>query len=306
MRILFAGTPEFARVALTALHTAGHTVLAVLTQPDRPAGRGMKLMPSAVKQEALRLGLPVLQPPSLKSVDIQDTLRAFDAEVMVVAAYGLILPQTVLDLPRYGCLNIHASLLPRWRGAAPIHRAILAGDSETGISIMQMDAGLDTGAVLSMARLPIQPDDTTGSLHDRLAALGGRAIVTALQQLDGLQAVPQPDIGVTYAAKISKAEAVLDFSRDADELARAVRAFNPAPGAVTQFNATTLKIWRAHATADTGTVGALLRADASGLLVACGSGALCLTEIQPAGGKRLSASQFIAGHSVTPDTHFGA
>ena len=306
MRILFAGTPEFARVALTALHTAGHTVLAVLTQPDRPAGRGMKLMPSAVKQEALRLGLPVLQPPSLKSVDIQDTLRAFDAEVMVVAAYGLILPQAVLDLPRYGCLNIHASLLPRWRGAAPIHRAILAGDSETGISIMQMDAGLDTGAVLSMARLPIQPDDTTGSLHDRLAALGGRAIVTALQQLDGLQAVPQLDIGVTYAAKISKAEAVLDFSRDADELARAVRAFNPAPGAVTQLNATALKIWRAHATADTGTVGALLRADASGLLVACGSGALCLTEIQPAGGKRLSASQFIAGHSVTPDTRFGA
>ncbi len=306
MRILFAGTPEFARVALTALHTAGHTVLAVLTQPDRPAGRGMKLMPSAVKQEAMRLGLPVLQPPSLKSVDIQDTLRAFGAEVMVIAAYGLILPQTVLDLPRYGCLNIHASLLPRWRGAAPIHRAILAGDSETGISIMQMDAGLDTGAVLSMARLPIQPDDTTGSLHDRLAALGGRAIVTALQQLDGLQAVPQPDIGVTYAAKISKAEAVLDFSRDADELARAVRAFNPAPGAVTQFNATTLKIWRAHATADTGTVGALLRADASGLLVACGSGALCLTEIQPAGGKRLSASQFIAGYSVTPDTRFGA
>ena len=306
MRILFAGTPEFARVALTALHTAGHTVLAVLTQPDRPAGRGMKLMPSAVKQEALRLGLPVLQPPSLKPVDIQDTLRAFDAEVMVVAAYGLILPQAVLDLPRYGCLNIHASLLPRWRGAAPIHRAILAGDSETGISIMQMDAGLDTGAVLSMARLPIQPDDTTGSLHDRLAALGGRAIVSALQQLDGLQAVPQPDIGVTYAAKISKAEAVLDFSRDADALARAVRAFNPAPGAVTQFNATALKIWRAHATADTGTVGALLRADTSGLLVACGSGALCLTEIQPAGGKRLSASQFIAGHSVTSDTRFGA
>ena len=306
MRILFAGTPEFARVALTALHAAGHTVLAVLTQPDRPAGRGMKLMPSAVKQEALRLGLPVLQPPNLKSVYIHDALRAFNAEVMVVAAYGMILPQTVLDLPRYGCLNIHASLLPRWRGAAPIHRAILAGDSETGISIMQMDAGLDTGAVLSMARLPIQPDDTTGSLHDRLAALGGHAIVTALQQLDGLRAVPQPDSGVTYAAKISKAEAVLNFSRDADELARAVRAFNPAPGAVTQFNATALKIWRAYATADTGTAGALLRADAGGLLVACGSGALCLTEIQPAGGKRLSASQFIAGHSVTSDTRFGA
>ena len=306
MRILFAGTPEFARVALTALHAAGHTVLAVLTQPDRPAGRGMKLMPSAVKQAALRLGLPVLQPPSLKFVDIQATLRGFDADVMVVAAYGLILPQAVLDLPHRGCLNIHASLLPRWRGAAPIHRAILAGDSETGISIMQMDAGLDTGAVLSMDRLSILPDDTTGSLHDRLAALGGRAIVSALLQLDTLHAAPQAETGVTYAAKISKAEAVLDFSRDAVELARAVRAFNPVPGAVTQINGAALKIWRAHATADIGTVGALLRADASGLLVGCGNGALCLTEIQPAGGKRLSASQFIAGHSVTPDTRFGA
>ena len=305
MRILFAGTPEFARSALTALHAAGHTVLAVLTQPDRPAGRGMKLTPSAVKQEALRLGLPVLQPPSLKSAEIQATLHGFDADVMVVAAYGLILPQAVLDLPRRGCLNIHASLLPRWRGAAPIHRAILAGDTETGISIMQMDAGLDTGAVLSMDRLTILPDDTTASLHDRLAALGGHAIVSALCQLDTLQATPQPDSGITYANKINKTEAVLDFSRDASELARAVRAFNPAPGAVTQLNGTALKIWQAHATADSGNVGSLLRADANGLLVACGNGALCLTEVQPAGGKRLSISQFLAGHTATPGKHFG-
>ncbi len=306
MRIIFAGTPEFARVALTALHTAGHTVLSVLTQPDRPAGRGMKLTPSAVKQEALRLGLPVLQPVSLKSAEVQATLRAFDADVMVVAAYGLILPQTVLDLPRRGCLNIHASLLPRWRGAAPIHRAILAGDTETGISIMQMDAGLDTGAVLSMDRLPILPDDTTGSLHDRLAALGGDAIVSALQQLDTLVALPQTETGMTYAAKIGKTEALLDFNRDAIALARAVRAFNPAPGAVTQLNGTPIKVWQASAHSECGAPGSILRADAGGLLVACGDGALCLTELQAAGGKRLSASQFLAGHTLTPGSHFGA
>lgn len=306
MRIIFAGTPEFARVALTALHTAGHTVLSVLTQPDRPAGRGMKLTPSAVKQEALRLGLPVLQPVSLKSVEVQATLRTFDADVMVVAAYGLILPQMVLDLPRRGCLNIHASLLPRWRGAAPIHRAILAGDTETGISIMQMDAGLDTGAVLSMEPLPIAPDDTTGSLHDRLAALGGDAIVNALQQLDTLVALPQTETGMTYAAKIDKTEALLDFNRDAVALARAVRAFNPAPGATTQLNGTPIKVWQASAQSECGAPGSILRADADGLLVACGDGALCLTELQAAGGKRLSASQFLAGHALSPGSHFSA
>ena len=307
MHIIFAGTPEFARVALTALHAAGHTVVAVLTQPDRPAGRGMKLMPSAVKQEALRLGLPVLQPVSLKTSGIQDTLRTLDAELMVVAAYGLILPQAVLDIPRHGCLNIHASLLPRWRGAAPIQRAILAGDTETGITIMQMDAGLDTGAVLRRDVIPIAQHDTSVSLHDKLATLGGQAIVAVLSQMSkGLVlSAPQPDEGACYAAKISKTEAALDFNRPATELARAVRAYNPAPGAATQLHGTPLKVWSAHATDHHGAPGTVIAADAQGILVACGSGALCLTEVQPAGGKRQSASQFLAGHLLPVGTQLG-
>ncbi|BBP02675.1 methionyl-tRNA formyltransferase [Sulfuriferula plumbiphila] len=307
MHIIFAGTPEFARVALTALHAAGNTVVSVLTQPDRPAGRGMKLKPSAVKQEALRLGLPVLQPVSLKAPGIQDTLRALDAELMVVAAYGLILPQAVLDIPRRGCLNIHASLLPRWRGAAPIQRAILAGDTETGITIMQMDAGLDTGAMLRRDAIPIAQDDTSASLHDKLAMLGGRAIVTVLDQMSKgpLKATPQPDEGACYAAKIGKAEAALDFTRPATELARAVRAYNPAPGAATRLHGTPFKVWSAHATDHRGTPGRVITADAQGILVACGTGALCLTEVQPAGGKRQSASRFLAGHALPFGTPFG-
>lgn len=307
MNIIFAGTPEFARVALTALNAAGNTVVSVLTQPDRPAGRGMKLMSSAVKQEALRLGLPVLQPASLKAPEIQDTLRALDAELMVVAAYGLILPQAVLDIPRHGCLNIHASLLPRWRGAAPIQRAILAGDTETGITIMQMDAGLDTGAMLRRDAIPIAQDDTSASLHDKLATLGGQAIVAVLSQMSKgpLTSAPQPDEGACYAAKISKAEAALDFNRPATELARAVRAYNPTPGAATQLHATPLKVWSARATDHRGTPGSVITADAQGILVACGTGALCLTEVQPAGGKRQSASQFLTGHPLPFGTQFG-
>ncbi len=308
MKIIFAGTPEFARVALTALHAAGHTVEAVLTQPDRPAGRGMKLKSSPVKQEALRLGLPVLQPISLKTQEIQDVLRALNAELMVVAAYGLILPQVVLDMPRHGCLNIHASLLPRWRGAAPIQRAILAGDTETGITIMQMDAGLDTGAMLRCDAIPIAVDDTSASLHDKLAVLGGQAIITALDQLGrgSLKSIPQSDEGACYAAKISKAEAMLDFSRPATELARAVRAYNPAPGAATMLHGLPLKIWSAHIAADqSGVPGTVVAVDAQSIVVACGMGALGITEVQPAGGKRQSASQFLAGHPLSKGTQLG-
>ncbi|MHB1246472.1 MAG: methionyl-tRNA formyltransferase [Sulfuriferula sp.] len=308
MKIIFAGTPEFARVALTALHAAGHTIAAVLTQPDRPAGRGMKLKPGPVKQEALRLGLPVLQPISLKTAEIQETLRPLNAELMVVAAYGLILPQAVLDMPRHGCLNIHASLLPRWRGAAPIQRAILAGDAETGITIMQMDAGLDTGAMLRCDAIPIAPDDTSASLHDKLAALGGQAIITVLDQLGKgvLKPMPQPAEGACYAAKISKAEAMLDFSRPAIELARAVRAYNPAPGAATMLHGSPLKIWSAHIAADqSGVPGTVVAGDAQSLLVACGTGALGITEVQPAGGKRQSVSQFLAGHPLSKGLQLG-
>ena len=307
MHIIFAGTPEFARVALTALHAAGHTVAAVLTQPDRPAGRGMKLKASPVKQEALRLGLPILQPASLKTPEAQDALSALNADLMVVAAYGLILPQTVLDIPRHGCLNIHASLLPRWRGAAPIQRAILAGDAETGITIMQMDAGLDTGAMLQRDAIRIAPDDTNASLHDKLAMLGGQAIVAVLDQISkgALAPIPQPDEGVCYATKISKAEATLDFNRPATELARAVRAYNPAPGATTQLHGTPLKIWSAHVADHCGVPGKVIAAGAHGIVVACGDGALCITEVQPAGGKRQSVSQFLAGHPLSSDTQFG-
>ncbi|MDR3391426.1 MAG: methionyl-tRNA formyltransferase [Sulfuriferula sp.] len=306
MRIIFAGTPEFARVALTALHAAGHTVVAVLTQPDRPSGRGMKLTPSAVKQEAIRLGLPVLQPESLKSVESQDVLRALTADVMVVAAYGLILPQAVLDMPRYGCLNIHASLLPRWRGAAPIHRAIQAGDSETGITIMQMDAGLDTGAMLMRQAIPIDADDTTGSLHDKLALLGAEMAVAALDAVDAgtLIAESQPVAGVTYAAKIGKAEALLDFTLDAQQLVRNIRAFNPAPGAFFLWQAQPVKIWRAQVQAGAGRPGTVLVADNDGIVVACGRDALRITELQMAGGKRQPAGQWLAGHPLSAGLNF--
>ena len=308
MRIIFAGTPEFARVALTALHDAGHTVVAVLTQPDRPSGRGMKLMPSAVKQEALRLGMPVLQPVSLRSTAIQDELQALAADVMVVAAYGLILPQAVLDMPRYGCLNIHASLLPRWRGAAPIHRAIPSGDSETGITIMQMDAGLDTGAMLLRKAIPIAANDTTGSLHDKLAVLGGEMAVAALAAASAgtLVSRPQPEVGVTYAAKISKAEARLDFTLDAAQLERNIRAFNPAPGAFVLWQGQPLKIWQAHVQAANGQPGEVLAASGDGIVVACGLSALCITELQMAGGKRQTAAQLLAGHPLAAGLNFCA
>jgi methionyl-tRNA formyltransferase len=306
VRILFAGTPPFAAAALDALADAGHDIALVLTQPDRPAGRGMKLTPSGVKQAALARNLPVYQPASLKTPEAQAEVAAANADVMVVAAYGLILPQAVLDLPRFGCLNIHASLLPRWRGAAPIQRAILAGDLETGITIMQMDAGLDTGAMLTKTPVPIRDTDTAASLHDTLAAAGARAIVAALANYATLVPQAQDDREATYAAKLSKDEAQLDWRQPADVLARAVRAYNPAPGAWTLLDGAPLKVWSVEAIAGAGDPGELLRADAEHLVVACGEGALALHEIQPAGSKRMSAAAFLAGRPLSPGTRFGA
>jgi methionyl-tRNA formyltransferase len=309
MRLIFAGTPEFAREAMVALHAAGHEIVLVLTQPDRPAGRGMKLQASPVKQWALEHQVPVAQPRSLRldgkypedAAAAREALLAAQAEAMIVAAYGLILPQWTLDLPPRGCLNIHASLLPRWRGAAPIHRAIEAGDTQTGITIMQMDAGLDTGDMLLVRTEAILPTDTTAVLHDRLAALGGEAIVQALADIDRLQRQPQPSEGVNYAHKIEKAEAALDWTLSAEVLARRIRAFDPFPGMTvpltTDTGTETLKLWQAvaeplQAAAAPGTV---VQADAAGVRVACGEGLLCLTQLQRPGGKRLGAADFLHG-----------
>ncbi|NKI71459.1 methionyl-tRNA formyltransferase [Collimonas pratensis] len=306
MKIIFAGTPEFAAVALKALHDAGHQIVLVLTQPDRPAGRGMQLHASPVKQFALDHQIPVAQPVSLRldgkypeiASEAHQLLQATPHDIMVVAAYGLILPLSVLTIPPRGCLNIHGSLLPRWRGAAPIHRAIEAGDSETGITIMQMDQGLDTGAMLLIEKMTIAADDTTGSLHDKMAKLGGEMIVEALVRMeqDALQATPQPEEGVTYAAKISKEEAALDFKLPAEMLERKIRAFNPFPAASASFAGVTLKLWRAQAISSDNKAapGTILSADPQdGVVVACGSGALRITELQKPGGKRLPVAEFL-------------
>ena len=320
LRVVFAGTPEFAAVALQALLDAGHQVKLVLTQPDRPAGRGMKLQASPVKQLALQQGIAVAQPMSLKldgkypdeAAAARAALLAADADVMVVAAYGLILPLWTLELPRLGCLNIHASLLPRWRGAAPIHRAIEAGDRETGITIMQMDQGLDTGDMLLVEKLAIAPTDTTASLHDKLAEQGGRLIVAALQQAQAgaLQRVPQPALGVSYAHKIEKAEALLDWTLDAATLARRVRAFNPFPGAVTSWQGESLKVWAALAEGDEVAgadcpAGRVRSADADGVSVQTGAGLLRLTELQRAGGKRLAVADFLRGVALEAGARLG-
>lgn len=341
MRVVYAGTPEFARVALQALHAAGHEIALVLTQPDRPAGRGMKLQASPVKQFALEHGIPVAQPRSLRldgkypedAAAARAALQAAQASVMVVAAYGLILPQWVLDdmsTPKSagtqsrGCLNIHASLLPRWRGAAPIHRAIEAGDAQTGVTIMQMDAGLDTGDMLLTDSLPIAPDDSTGSLHDKLAAMGGALIVRALAQAarGELRATPQPEQGICYAHKIDKAEAQIDWSLPAEVIARRIRAFNPAPGAQTLLDggqgAEVLKVWQAQATvqvpgaddassAQTHPIpGQVIALGAEGITVQCGQGLLQITELQRAGGKRLAAADFLRGTPLRTGALLGA
>jgi methionyl-tRNA formyltransferase len=310
MKVVFAGTPEFAAVALQALHEAGFEIPLVLTQPDRPAGRGMQLQPSAVKQYAVAHGIEVLQPLSLRT-DSKDPVRAEQAlaaharllstpyDVMVVAAYGLILPRATLDIKP--CLNIHGSLLPRWRGAAPIHRAIEAGDIETGITIMEMEEGLDTGPMLLTETVAIGPHDTTGIVHDKLAALGGRMIVDALHKMKHgqLEAVVQPEQGVNYAAKISKEEAALDFSQSAVELDRKIRAFNPFPGAHGTVNGVVVKLWAAELADGQGAPGQVLSADAQhGIVVACGTGALRLTTLQKPGGKRLPALDFIKGFAL--------
>ena len=314
MRVVFAGTPEFAQVALARLYEAGFGLPLVLTQPDRPAGRGLKLQPSPVKRYALEHGLAVAQPRSLRldgkyPEDAQTAraqLLAVQPDVMVVAAYGLILPPWTLELPRLGCLNIHASLLPRWRGAAPIHRAIEAGDADTGITLMQMDAGLDTGDMLAMERLPITAEDTSGTLHDRLAALGARMIVQALQQLQHgpLTRTPQPAQGVSYAAKIDKAEAAIDWREPAAVIARRVRAFNPVPGAVAALHGEAIKLWRCQPAPGEGEPGRIVSAGDEGLTVACGQGVLHLLELQRPGGKRLPAADFLRGFALAPGMRF--
>ncbi|MCV2217632.1 methionyl-tRNA formyltransferase [Thauera sp. Sel9] len=306
LRVAFAGTPEFAACALDAILAAGHEVALVLTQPDRPAGRGMKLTPSPVKQLALARGIEVDQPERLRTDEQRARLAACAPDVLVVAAYGLILPRAVLDLPRRGCINIHASLLPRWRGAAPIHRAIEAGDTETGITIMQMDEGLDTGAMLLERSLPILPTDTAATLHDCLAVLGGECIVAALAQLDELKPVPQPAEGVSYAAKIGRAEATVDWRRPAAELERAMRAFDPFPGLASTLRDTVVKFWSADVIDAEGEPGTVLAADEAGVVIACGRGALRCTVLQRPGSRRLPAGEFLRGFAVSVGERFAS
>lgn len=360
MRIIFAGTPEFARVALAQLHAAGFEIALVLTQPDRPAGRGMKLQASSVKQFAVEHTISLAQPRSLRldgkypddAVSARSAIESAQADAMVVAAYGLILPQWVLDTMggpvreatgaqgsecsagppqassappggselhqvksvgahKLGCLNIHASLLPRWRGAAPIHRAIEAGDTETGITVMQMDAGLDTGDMLLVGKLAITPADTTGSLHDKLAALGGRLIVEALDLAGsgGLQAVRQPEAGVCYAHKIDKQEATVDWSLSAEAIGRRIRAFDPLPGSCSWLGEEAIKLWDYEIDSDLcpsgGACGMILSANATGVRVACGAGVLRLTSLQRTGGKRLGVADFLRGFALVPGMVFG-
>lgn len=317
MRVMFAGTPEFAAQALATIIDAGFDVPLVLTQPDRPSGRGMKLTPSAVKQIALQHNIPVAQPISLRlngkhpeqANEARAQMVAAKADVMVVAAYGLVLPQDVLNVPKHGCINIHASLLPRWRGAAPIHRAIEAGDARTGITLMQMDAGLDTGDMLAVESMTILPTHTTALLHDELAHMGARMVVNYLQQLQAGHApkpVPQPTDGITYAEKISKAESKIDWHQSAEVLARKIRALNPAPACVSEWQQHPLKIWAAQAsqTTHTSEVGTILAIDKSGVHVACGQGILCITEMQKAGGKRGNATQVADSLKMSVQSQF--
>ena len=327
MKLIFAGTPEFASMAMKALAAAGHEIVLVLTQPDRPAGRGMKLQASAVKQFAIDHNIPVAQPRSLRldgkfpeeavlGKAAIDQAIADGAEVMVVAAYGLILPQWALTSPRLGCLNIHASLLPRWRGAAPIHRAIEAGDATTGVTIMQMDIGLDTGDMLLRDELPILNTDTTGSLHDKLAVMGGDLIVKALASVADLKAVKQPEVGITYAHKIEKTEAQIDWSQNAEAITRRIRAFNPFPGAVTTLNSEQIKVWGAEVgdsnlleagkTYKNGQILAI-KSDVNVVFIACAAinSVVNLTELQRPGGKRLKVADFVRGFDVQVGMCFG-
>jgi methionyl-tRNA formyltransferase len=318
MRIIFAGTPEFAATALRGLQQHGLDIALVLTQPDRPAGRGMKPLASPVKQLAQHFAIPVLQPVTLKDPQIQAQLAAVNADIMVVVAYGLILPQAVLQIPALGAINIHASLLPRWRGAAPIQRAILAGDSESGICIMQMEAGLDTGPILLSQAVAITADDTAGSLHNRLATLGSEMIVELLGGLSKqkpteravalhIAARPQPDQGITYAAKILKSEAMIDWQAGNDAVLRQIRAFNPAPGAYAILQGEPVKLWLAQAAAQSPTSkfpATVLQCSDDGIEVATGDGSILLTQLQRPGGKRLNAAEFLRGKSIAPGMSF--
>ena len=299
LNLIFAGTPDFAAASLQALIDSPHRVMAVLTQPDRPAGRGKKMASSPVKLLAETHQIPVLQPETLKSDEIQRQLAQFDADVMVVVAYGLLVPPTVLAMPRLGCINVHGSLLPRWRGAAPIQRALEAGDSETGVGIMQMEAGLDTGPVLLGRRTPISADDTGGTVHDRLAELGAEALVCALGDLSALQqrAQPQPDQGICYAHKLSREDAQINWQVPAPELANRVRAFNPWPVTWTHFGQLPLKVWAAHVAEGSGEPGEILSITPAAIEVACAQGSLLLTEIQMPGKRALPVADILRGHA---------
>ena len=301
MRAVFMGTPDFSVPALEALVAAGHAIAAVYTQPPRPAGRGQKDRPSPVHQRAEALGLPVRHPKTLRTPEAQAEFAAFRADVAVVVAYGLILPRPVLDAPRHGCLNIHASLLPRWRGAAPIHRAVLAGDAETGVCIMAMEEGLDTGPVLLRDATPIGPTETTGDLHDRLSAMGARLVVEALARLPDLPREPQPEDGVTYAAKIDKAEAAVDWTRPAVEIDRQIRGLSPFPGAWTIHEGRRLKLLRSRLADGHGAPGEVLH----GLTIACGSGTTDILEVQAEGRARQDAASFLRGTPIAPGTRLG-
>jgi methionyl-tRNA formyltransferase len=308
MKIIFAGTPEFAVPALAALIAAGHDIVMVLTQPDRPAGRGMKLKASPVKVLAEQHGLNIFQPVTLKDQSVQDSIAATQADVMIVAAYGLIIPTVVLQMPRYGCYNIHASLLPRWRGAAPIHRALLAGDTETGVTIMEVVPALDAGAMVSKGIVPITDNDTTQSLHDALSVQGAELMVTAMAQLQAtghLPAVPQDEALVTYAHKLEKAEAAIDWHKSAIEISRQVRGFNPFPVAQSILKSEVCRIWMAVAQVGRANPGEVVSVQ-DGILVGTGEGLLLISEIQAPGGKRLNAQAFAQGHHLKVGDCFGA
>jgi len=310
MRVGFAGTPAFAGTVLAALLDAGIHVSLVLTQPDRPRGRGLRSEPSPVKRLALERGLDIRQPASLKGETAEGLFASTKLDVLAVAAYGLLLPQSILELPREGCINVHASLLPRWRGAAPIQRAILAGDAETGVTIMQMDSGLDTGSIITTTRTPIDMRETAATLEAKLATLGARALVQVLRQLAAGEPVPrtpQPTSGVTLAPKIRAEEAAIDWNASAIAIDRQIRAFDPAPGAYASFDGRLVKVWRgepAPQTADAA-AGTVVATDPEGIQVACGTGVLTLSELQPAGGRRMPAAAFLAGRRLGRGARFG-
>jgi methionyl-tRNA formyltransferase len=312
MRIGFAGTPAFAAAVLGSLRDAGFAIVLVLTQPDRPRGRGLNVIPSPVKRVAMDGGIPVYEPATLAPDAARAPILANALDVLVVAAYGLILPPAVLAWPRYGCINVHASLLPRWRGAAPIQRALLAGDAQTGVTLMQMDAGLDTGPMLDMVRMAIGPRETAATLEHKLAAQGADCLIAYLRRLAAGTAGPpiaQPADGATYAAKIHKGEAVVDWKASAVDVDRQVRAFDPVPGASTLLAGERVKLWRAHPTpvvVPGAAPGTVLATEGDTIVVACGGGALGIAELQPAGGRRMSAAAFVAGRRLVPGARFGA